>query len=340
MLSAARARDGALHAVLVRGEFSAPGLARSRRDPAAPVDDSGSVLSAVAPTGELIATLVSFACHPTLLTADNLEYSRDYPGVVRDTVEEFCGGTAIFLQGFAGDVNPVFQDHSARDMQLFGKQIGAAAASAALSGLRYAQPAFTMNLSRDAVLPVRDGSPSVMLPVDRMSATIAHVDVDAKPIVGPDASRRALEVALAAEISARSEGERERAVAVRQACWIDDLMASHSPVLGIDFPRGGHNTLPVQVFRVGPMLQIIALPGEPHISTARSLRARVGDTALLVGYANAAPSYLPPAEAFAEHGYEVGSTRYALGTVERLADAAVRLAFAPTEATSDTIGGL
>jgi neutral ceramidase len=314
---------------LRRRTFSLAGSVRNRRDAEAVVDETGSVLFAVTPAGAVIASIVGFACHPTVLEGDTVAYSRDYPGVVCDTVEQICGGTAVFLQGFAGDVNPVFHDHSVQDMQLFGKQLGVRASNAVLDGLRDARPAFTINLSSDAVLPVAAHGSSDPLQIDGLRAGILDVEVEPRAETGPDAARAALDAAYAAERDAPLGEERERAVARRQACWIDALMASRPGVLGIDYPGAGPERLPVQVFRLGPQLRIIALPGEPMTGTARRLRASLGDDVLLVGYANGAPSYLPPEDEFENHGYEVGSTRYAKGTVERLAEAAVQLVADP-----------
>src|SRR5690606_28968749 len=136
VLSALHARATSQPGMLRRRDFSIRPLARNRREADDPVDETGSVVFATSSTGEVIVSLISMACHPTILEADTVHYSRDFPGVVCDTVERICGGTAVFLQGFAGDVNPVFHDHTPSDMRLFGTQIGTRASHALLDGLR------------------------------------------------------------------------------------------------------------------------------------------------------------------------------------------------------------
>jgi hypothetical protein len=84
---------------------------------------------------------------------------------------------------------------------------------------------------------------------------------------------------------------------------------------------------------MGAGLRIVALPGEPLAASASRLREQLGDGLMLAGYANHSASYLPPAEEFERSGYEVGSTRYARGTVERLADAAVNMIREPSTPT-------
>ena len=51
--------------------------------------------------GNPVATLVNYACHPTIMGPDNKLITPDYPGPVRETVESIVGGTCLFLQGAA-----------------------------------------------------------------------------------------------------------------------------------------------------------------------------------------------------------------------------------------------
>jgi hypothetical protein len=54
-----------------------------------------------------VATLVNYACHPTIMGSDNRLITPDYPGPVRETVESIVGGTCLFLQGAAGNQGPI-----------------------------------------------------------------------------------------------------------------------------------------------------------------------------------------------------------------------------------------
>ncbi len=57
--------------------------------------------------GNTVATLVNYACHPTIMGLANRLITPDYPGVVKRVVEEAVGGRCLFLQGAAGDQGPV-----------------------------------------------------------------------------------------------------------------------------------------------------------------------------------------------------------------------------------------
>lgn len=115
-LGADAAREALDHAVAVRlvaGTTASLGVGRNRRVATLPVDDHATVVLAERlhadnhPTGEVVATLVNFACHPTTLGPDMTDAHPDYPGHLRATVEAGLGGVCVFLQGFAGSTNPV-----------------------------------------------------------------------------------------------------------------------------------------------------------------------------------------------------------------------------------------
>src|SRR5881227_1334984 len=57
--------------------------------------------------GEPLATLVNYACHPTIMGPPNRLITPDYPGAMKRVVEQAVGGKCIFLQGAAGDQGPV-----------------------------------------------------------------------------------------------------------------------------------------------------------------------------------------------------------------------------------------
>ncbi len=67
------------------------------------VDDSLSVLKIEREDGPPVF-LVNLAAHPTVLSADNLFFSADFPGFLQQTVEEkFPGAVCLFINGTAGD---------------------------------------------------------------------------------------------------------------------------------------------------------------------------------------------------------------------------------------------
>lgn len=112
-LACARARPAGLRVVagssdvgVNRRETTPDGDVVLGRNPAGP-RDPGVVLVVVEGTdGDVIASAVSFACHPVSLGSECREISADFVSPLRSTVERVIGAPMLFLQGAAGDINP------------------------------------------------------------------------------------------------------------------------------------------------------------------------------------------------------------------------------------------
>lgn len=69
-----------------------------------PEDKAVACLQLRQNNGAVLANLISFACHPTVLGPSNYLLSADIAGRIRLVAEESFGGTAFMLQGAAGDM--------------------------------------------------------------------------------------------------------------------------------------------------------------------------------------------------------------------------------------------
>lgn len=76
-------------------------------------DHEVQILNLESPDGGFLATVVNYACHPTIMGPPNRLITPDYPGAMKRVVERALGGKCLFLQGAAGDQGPVrgFQDN-------------------------------------------------------------------------------------------------------------------------------------------------------------------------------------------------------------------------------------
>ena len=72
--------------------------------------------------GKPVAIVVNFTAHPTMISAQTLKFSADYVGAMKETVEKELGGTAIFMQGAAGDQSANPGTNSG--YQAFGRALG------------------------------------------------------------------------------------------------------------------------------------------------------------------------------------------------------------------------
>jgi hypothetical protein len=100
-------------------------------NPSGEVDTTVVVGRITAESGELLATLVNYACHPTTLAWDNTLISPDYPGAMREVVEAVTHVPCLFIQGASGDVGP--REGFVGDVEVAdrnGRQLGYAALAA------------------------------------------------------------------------------------------------------------------------------------------------------------------------------------------------------------------
>ena len=83
------------------------GVTVNRRHPEQPVDATLSVLKVVGTSGNAIAEVINFGCHPVAVGGQYLVWSADFPGLMCSFVERAVpGSTCLFINGAAGDVQP------------------------------------------------------------------------------------------------------------------------------------------------------------------------------------------------------------------------------------------
>ncbi|RPF26931.1 alkaline ceramidase [Georgenia muralis] len=290
------------------------GVARNRRRPDGPVDDVVPVVQLVRTDGTVLATVVSYACHPVVLGADNTLLTADYPAVVRRRVSAATSAPTLFVTGCAGDANT---GHSAQSSISTAAAPGRTFETCEEVGARIA----------DAVLAAR--------PVDApgpvtAAGTEVRLAYDLPPLDDVAADRRRWARERAAAPPA------ERALVDAWIAWADRWLAGA--------PRSSHHLATVSVLRWGGAL-LVALPGEPSAVAARAVResvravrrsaGRTGDgvVPVVAGYSNGCPGYLPSADEYAVGGYEVEDAHryygapgpFAAGSLEGLLDATTEL---------------
>lgn len=105
VMAVQRAATACEPAILAAGYGEDPGVGRNRRRPDGPVDPAVPLIRLSRLDGTALALLVSYACHPVVLSAQNTLLSADYPGATRRRLEAATGATALFVTSCAGDIN-------------------------------------------------------------------------------------------------------------------------------------------------------------------------------------------------------------------------------------------
>ena len=105
--------------------------ARAAADPGLVADDTLLAVRVTDVEGKLVVTLVNYACHPTTLAWENTLLSPDFPGALRETVQQATGAPCVYVQGACGDLGPrrgFTGDTAVADAN--GREVGYAALSA------------------------------------------------------------------------------------------------------------------------------------------------------------------------------------------------------------------
>ena len=296
-------------------------------NPDVPADDTVLVARITAENNRLMAAIVNFACHPTTLAWDNTLISPDFPGAMRQVVEDGTGAPCVFLQGASGDLGP--REGFVGDTEIAdrnGRQLG----YAALSALAALPPA---NTSYQYTGPVVSGATlgawSHTEIANERRIECQRWAVDRRPI---DLQYRAglpdrLQIEterdrlLKDEKEARVAGDDQRAAALRA------LIERHTRQLNRlrSLPDGESFPLEASLWRMGDAVWI-ALQGEPYSILQTTLRKRFDRMPLVIATIAGSwgASYLPPADVYDKGIYQESIAVLEAGSLERLMDELVR----------------
>lgn len=295
------------------------------RNWAGQVDPEVQVLRLDTISGEPLAAIVQFACHPITVGPDNDLITPDYPGVVRQLVGDSTGATCLFLQGAAGDIGPV--RGVARNGVNEYKRLGAILGHEAARLWWEAEPVPTEEHYLDTL---ESGAPLAIYDDVPLPDAAAEIRVAKKTIELPVKEAGDI-VALEAELeSCKAELARLR----ENGGSADDIrlvtMKAKRASMRAKLNRNvqGVSTLPVDIFAtaIGDDIALIAISVEMFSGTGLAIKENSPFSQTLVsGYAGTSCGYLPTSEAYPLGGYEIEVTPFAEGAAELAADAAVEL---------------
>lgn len=94
-------------------------------NPDGPCDRTVRLLRIDQPDGRPLVQLLNFACHAVTLGSECTEITADFPAVARELIERETGALCIFLQGAAGNINPVLMGWDWTYPRRLGLSLGA-----------------------------------------------------------------------------------------------------------------------------------------------------------------------------------------------------------------------
>ncbi|MEW6545875.1 MAG: neutral/alkaline non-lysosomal ceramidase N-terminal domain-containing protein [Bacillota bacterium] len=284
------------------GRATVRGVGANRDDPSIPVDPEVTVLALSRQDGSLIAVLVNYACHPTVLGADNLLLSSDFVGPMRRTVQKRLRAAGLgcppvlYTNGAAGDVSPRFTRRAQTwaEARRMGCLVGIAAATAVLGAEPVKGSLAVACGERDVALPAR------ILDPDDLKHRVAAAESELRR----------------AEQMGRSHGELRRLRTMWEGALVQREMYGRLPV---------QLTTHLQVLLLGP-IALVGVPGELFSCLGLHLKERSPVPAtVVVGYANDYLGYIADRDAYAGGAYEVLVSPLAEGSGEILVEQLLRL---------------
>jgi hypothetical protein len=274
------------------GEGQLAETAINRRHPDGPIDPEVTVLRIDGEDGEPIAAVYRYTCHTIVVGTHNRLLSPDFAGHASAAVERALGNgaPALFLNGAAGNINPVAFPYSAR------QNISALSLQLAREGRRVTfrshAEARRLGLTLGGeVLRVLAGTET--RPEGRVYYRRREVEVPLKGREAMDEFFRHMPAHPSYEESLR-----------------------RSPSLSAE----------VMALQIGETI-LLALPGEPFVEIGLALQRQEEGAPRIraVGYANGYPGYILTPEAYGENRYETTGTPVALQGSQAIIDAAERL---------------
>jgi Neutral/alkaline non-lysosomal ceramidase, N-terminal len=294
-------------------------ISQNRRNPDLPIEEKATILLADRKAPEPpLATVLNYACHATILEADNLLLSTDFPGAAVGLVERLVGGNCLYLQGACGDINPAWMRHDFDEVARVGGILGAAAARAVHELRPVGSGQWAVNLSWSELTEKSSTGSAVTDPsIAAASATVELTARELQPLAE-----------LNDEI-AEAEGRLRELDEPRRRRVMSRLNQLRMEVSMQTYPRlrpRPTEIVEVQAFRLGKNCALLALPGEFLVGTAHRLQKEADIEHLLFAcYANDYIGYVPPQDEFVNGGYEVGFARFAEGSESVIRETAVRL---------------
>lgn len=257
------------------------------------------------PDGDIVATLVNYACHPTTLGWDNTLISPDFVGAARQIVEEATGrAPCLFLQGASGDLAPREQytgDTEVADRH--GRAIGHAAMSV-IDTLPGAGQQLVLDRIVESGAPLAWWRPAPATWAPATASTFDELQV------------RAQRLPPLHELEERwaDIDPSVRAVRLQRA---ERLRATYQDLATV--------THPVWIWRIGEVI-IVGHPGEAFSVFQQTLRTQFPDNPIVVLNLVNGPGwvYLPPSDFYENDAYQVWQTTVGAGTLEQLVEHCIR----------------
>jgi hypothetical protein len=257
--------------------------------PGKPVDTGVGVIRVDGADGRPLATLVNYACHAVAVGRTTLWVSADYPGAMRQVVEQVTGTKCLFLQGAAGDINPIGGCQETYD---HARRLGTLLAGEVIRVYQDIQP-----------VPVRVTEASADLYV-----TGKTLQLPLLPMMYDEGREPALE-----ELGPQTRGmnwSQVQRLIDRRFPWALCRHSTTAPITEetVDGKVRRSVACEMQAMRLGEA-SLVSVAAEPFVQIGTNVKQRSARPhTFFAGYTNGCVGYIPMPAAYPEGGYEVSES--------------------------------
>lgn len=266
-------------------------------NPQSEADDTLLVGRVTDAEGNITATVVNYACHPTTLAWDNQLLSPDYVGSMRELVEGIVGGHVLFLQGASGELAPAEQyvgDTEIADGH--GRRLGYAVL-ATLEGMNGTEEVLGYSHTVESGAPLAVWNRRKIKPLSRLVAKLQTMPFKLKDLPP-------LEEIEAQWLECNDPVVKERLWRKR---WIRKAVGD-----------GDTAYMPLWVWQIGNAC-LVGQPNEAYSRYQQRIRAACAPTPVaVINIVNGYAGYLPPTECYGDDMYAIWQTPFAAGALEEL----------------------
>ena len=271
----------------------------NRHDPKGPMDPEVGVLRVDDEDGSLIGALVNYTCHPTVMSADNLLISADFPGYAMNLVERMKGREviALFTNGAEGNISTRFtrREQTFREVERFGTILGAEV-------LKVLEQITTRSQAT-----LEAATEKIRLPFRKLPTL--------------EEARRMVEECKRKLEELRKEGATRPYVRVAETT----LQGAEATLSLVKTLKGEGLVSEMQVIRIDDAA-FVGVPVELFVEVGLEIKKKSGlKNAYVVGLANDYVGYVVTREAYEEGVYESLETRLSPVGEEIIRDTALRL---------------
>jgi hypothetical protein len=262
-------------------------VAGNRVDKSSISDYSVNTIQVTDKNNAVVAVIVNYTCHPTVLGADNILISADYPGAMANMLEtHFKNSTALFINGACGNQSTRFtrRGQDFEEVERMGALLFDSVIKA-LSEIRNANESVELNAMLDNIKIPKKNFP----PREELVRNLIDAD-NYKNSVSNNIS---------------SSGEIRLAVTKYQGALISLKL---SEILN----KSGDINSEIQIFRIGEV-EIVGVPVELFVEYGLEIKSKsLSPNTIIAGYANEVLGYVYTKDAAEKGGYEVYASPFSI----------------------------